>query len=342
MICIRADMNDTVGLGHIMRCLSIADALKEKGAPVLFLTADGCASDLLKKRGYEYIVLNSEWNHLEDELSVLESFFSTKGKSCSLLILDTYQITQNYLRTLRAFVSTLLIDDIPLFPYDVDTILCYGVYYEKYYSGGSADRNLLGPRYAPLRKEFQAAGEKLIRKRVENLLILSGGTDANDMLRRIVRQINNGRYKRIDVVCGLFYPDYDAFVKETDPYPEIVLHKNISNIADYMRAADIAVSAGGSTLYELCALGTPTISYCLEDNQKGNIEGFDRLGIIPSAGDIRTDPVVENIGMLLEKMASYEKRNELSAEMRKTVDGAGAERIADFIIDKYGCNKTLA
>ncbi|MBQ7565075.1 MAG: UDP-2,4-diacetamido-2,4,6-trideoxy-beta-L-altropyranose hydrolase [Lachnospiraceae bacterium] len=341
MICIRADMNDTVGLGHMMRCLSIADALKEKEPEVLFLTADEQGAALLEKRGYEYVVLYSEWDHLEGELSSLESFFSTRGKSCSLLIIDTYQITQRYLGTLKTFVPTLLIDDIPLFSYDVDSVLCYGIYYKNYYPKDRKDC-LFGPAYAPLRKEFQGAGEKLIREAVENVLILSGGTDANDMLRQIVRQIDTKKYRRIDIVCGLYYPEYDDFVRETDPVPEVILHKNISNISEYMKDADIAVSAGGSTLYELCALGTPTISYCLEDNQMGNVEGFDRSGIIPSAGDIRKDPVLENIVRLLEELAPCERRRKLSKGMQRKVDGRGAERIADFIIARYGDDKTLA
>ncbi len=98
-----------------------------------------------------------------------------------------------------------------------------------------------------------------------------------------------------------------------------------------MREADLAISAGGTTLYELCACGTPSISYSVADNQFGNVRAFDREGLISCAGDIRSGTVPEMLGKLI---AAFD-RNERSARserMRHVVDGRGADRIAEALI----------
>ena len=100
-----------------------------------------------------------------------------------------------------------------------------------------------------------------------------------------------------------------------------------------MRLADIVVSAGGTTLYELCACGTPTISYAFADNQLNNVEKFDEDGIIRYAGDARYTDIVPAVKKLLTKYDSREYRQELSTRMQDVVDGKGAERIVRALID---------
>ena len=83
-IYIRADMNEIIATGHIMRCLSIADAAREMGKETEFITADEKPVDILQKRGYEPVILHTDWQRMEDELEVLipliqECFAATRA-----------------------------------------------------------------------------------------------------------------------------------------------------------------------------------------------------------------------------------------------------------------------
>lgn len=97
----------------------------------------------------------------------------------------------------------------------------------------------------------------------------------------------------------------------------------------------MAVSAGGITLYELCAVGTPAISYSFADNQLRNVEKFDEDGMISYAGDLRKDPVAERVAGYLDYYGQNQKlRQERSLRMQELVDGQGARRIAEILINE--------
>ena len=109
-------------------------------------------------------------------------------------------------------------------------------------------------------------------------------------------------------------------------------------MSDYMKKCDLAISAGGSTLYELCACGTPTIQYTLADNQLGAARAFSEQGLIPWAGDIRTDMeesfrVIEREMERLSAPGEWEAR---TAALQRVVDGRGAGRIARALLEIGG------
>jgi len=100
-----------------------------------------------------------------------------------------------------------------------------------------------------------------------------------------------------------------------------------------MQEADLAVSAGGTTLYELCAVGIPAISYSFADNQLYNVKQFDEDGIIEYAGDARYEDIVANVMNLCARYsADADLREERSLRMQQAVDGKGAGRIAGVIL----------
>ena len=196
MIGIRADANREIGLGHVMRCLSIADALRAEGQQVCFILADNNAEELLKGRGQEYHILNSAYNRMEEELEDLQKFL--KEKKIGLFLIDSYQVTENYLARLKSMVKTIYMDDIPKFAYPVDGIINYNIYggdmpYQELTltrNGQKEPKLWLGPAYAPLREQFQGIDYKF-RPVAENVLITTGGRF------HIRGCINKGRHCRI-------------------------------------------------------------------------------------------------------------------------------------------------
>lgn len=192
----------------------------------------------------------------------------------------------------------------------------------------------LGMNYVPLRTVFQNCPAKKISDRIEKVLLLSGGSDSCGIIKRMVEVFKDKEVTLI-TVCGRFYEGFEELKEEYKEYSNLVFYQNITNLEDYMKEVDLAVSAGGTTLYELCAVGTPTISYSFADNQLYNVKQFAKDGLIDYAGDVRTDDIFANVVALYEKYnADRDIRQKRSAFMQQMVDGKGAERIAQILIEK--------
>lgn len=316
-----------------MRCLAIADAARELGENTMFILADSQAAEMIHERGYNTIILNSLWNNLEMELDLLQK--TIDQQEINTLLVDSYQVTQNYLRALSEWTKITYIDDLNAFTYPVHTLICYVNYWKRFCHKEKYCETdlLLGPRYTPLRKAFKGCGKKLIKPEIENLLLLSGGTDSFHLLENLLKKIEKKKYKNIDVVCGKYYPDYEQLCLQYKQYKNIHFHKAVNNIEDYMMQADMAVSAGGTTLYELCACGTPTISYSFADNQLNNVLQFEEDGMIDYAGDVRHTNIFENVSRLLNQYYDQPRLREIRSEkIQKLVDGSGSKRIAERLI----------
>lgn len=335
MLYIRTDMNDVIATGHVMRCLAIADAAKTMGESTTFILADEQAEALIEARGHRCIVLHTQWNAMESELTTLMSVI--EEREIKSILIDSYQVTERYLESLTRCVRTTYLDDLNAFHYPVNAIICYASYWDRFgYKERYPDTELyLGTGYVPLRQVFWKTEKKIIHERVGSLVLLSGGTDHYDVVSRILEGINRSHYRRVDVICGIYNTRYERLCERYEAEENIYIHKGVTDIERYMKSADVAISAGGTTLYELCACGTPTISYAFADNQLDNVRRFHEDGIIDYAGDVRSDDIVTQINRYLEE---YQQNRDIicrkSERMQRLVDGKGAMRIACMLINK--------
>ncbi len=337
MVYIRTDMNETIATGHVMRCLSIADAVRDLGEACVFLLADAQAKELVEARGHHAVILGTKWDDMESELPVLKAFI--RERRVRQLLIDSYQATARYLAALSGQLKTIYIDDINAFHYPVHAIICYANYWWKFaYPAHYEDTKLyLGPEYVPLKGAFASCGEKAIADIPRRLLLLSGGADPHHALERLLEKLAPGRWERIDVICGRYCADYERMKRMYIRNGAIVFHQAVADMEIYMRAADVAVSAGGSALYELCAAGTPAISYSFADNQLDNVRQFAEDGLIEYAGDIRYQDIAETVsGILKHGYAEKEERERRSEAMKRLVDGRGAQRIAQILTEEAG------
>ncbi|MBO5210039.1 MAG: UDP-2,4-diacetamido-2,4,6-trideoxy-beta-L-altropyranose hydrolase [Lachnospiraceae bacterium] len=337
-IYFRTDGNEEIATGHIMRCLSIARACATLHAEVSFLVSDEQSMTILAERftsPNEFTIqcLHSNFQELEKELPVLKKLLtdSNPSKSDTWLFIDSYFVTKNYLSEVQKICKVAYLDDILAFDYPVDLLINYDVTEEPscYHK---ASQKLLGASYTPLREQFQNVSYE-VRPQIQNILLSTGGTDvynvAGELLRRIFdTNLCNCHYH---VLTSRLNSHYEELQSLAATYPVIHIHENVQDMASLMCQCDLGISAGGTTLYELCAVGVPAISFSMADNQQIAVSTFSGKNIIPYAGDVRTDfsEVIENILQFLqEQSVSVEVRQKSSHAMRAFIDGKGSMRIA--------------
>ena len=336
MLYIRVDMNRTIATGHVMRCLSIADAARAMGEETVFITADEIPVELLKSRGYETMVLHTDWTRMMDELPVLTELIEKQG--IRSILVDSYQVTEDYLRELGQKTRVCYMDDLNSFDYPVDTLICYAVYADKfnYPARLPSTRLFLGTDYVPLRDRFEGCPPKKIEDEARKVLLLSGGTDPFHVLENFLQALTTDDENwEVAAICGGFHPDHERLVQTYAGWENVHIYSRVEDMERHMQWADLAVSAGGSTLYELCACGTPAISYAMADNQLENVVCFDSEGLIPYAGDLRSENVIRNgMNLLKELRGDRSRRERISLAMQHMVDGRGAKRIAEVLLEK--------
>lgn len=339
-IIIRADGNEYIGAGHIMRCMSIGKVAKRLGVDISFVTADKSFLSILQYNGFKVYVLDTDYKAMEIELDVFLPILLEEKPD--VVILDSYYVTPSYMESVRNITKLVYIDDILAFPYPVDILINYNIYasktkYLKLYGDKKIPTMLLGCNYIPLRDEFQEGKAIKIEPAVKNILFSAGGADSERIALRFVENIiANESFNNVvfHIVLGSFEPDIDQIEEICKSNINIIPHRNISRMSDLMLQCDLAVSAAGSTLYELCACGVPTITYVLADNQLPGATAFSDLGIMVNAGDYRTDEnLIKNItNAILGLISDIEIRKLMQSKGMSFIDGNGAKKIVQEIM----------
>lgn len=345
MVLFRADGNSIIGSGHVMRCLSIAREAS-KFDDVLFLSADCNFEEAIRDVGISFRSFNTRYDQLEEELPQIKTLLE-ENRPTSIFI-DSYFVTEYYLTEIRnvcrkVSCKLVYIDDLLSFAYPCDYLINYNIYgldsegaYKQLYEKKVCPQFLLGPTYAPLRNEFRDVPLRLVNSSVENILVSTGGADSEHIALRLAEEINKAGSKYLfHFVIGSKNNDFGKIknIIEHSEKNNVVLHRDVKNMAELMSKCDIAISAAGSTLYELCATQTPTITYVLADNQIPGAESFKRHDIMEYIGDLRCEKdFIAKLFNAINKLASsFENRQIIAKYMRLLVDGRGASRIFDAI-----------
>ncbi|MCM1232792.1 MAG: UDP-2,4-diacetamido-2,4,6-trideoxy-beta-L-altropyranose hydrolase [Ruminococcus flavefaciens] len=334
-----------------MRCLSIARGVRQDSSMdgVLFLTADSSFSDIIHLSGITNHILHGNYRNLMLELDQMQDLI--KHYHPMALFIDSYYVTDIYLEILWETcksTGTLLIylDDLLAFAYPCDILINYSIYgadkltdYKELYNheGRRTPRFLLGLAYTPLREEFQELPIRIVREQAANILVSTGGSDSYhitlQLLKEIIRQKMSYTFHVVVGKKNLDINEIKLLVSRTDS-SNIILYQNVTEMAKLMQSCDLAISAAGSTLYELCATQTPTITYAFADNQITNAEKFKENGIMKYVGDFRydglglLDSIVDTINTL---MCDTGTRALMAEKMKNIVDGKGVVRIWENI-----------
>lgn len=320
--CFLADGNDIIGMGHIMRCTAIADVMMADNISVLFLTKYEQGKNFLVSKNFEVIMYN--------DFECLES------KLYDFVVIDSYDISSEIFKKFRRYTKKLIyIDDLNLFDYNVDLLINTSMS-AKYidYNFSAHKKYLLGSKYCILRKEFGNVNRKNVSNKVNNILITTGGSDAYNMtykfLEFLVSKFNSSSIK-YHVIIGQAFNDTKSINKIASQRDNIILYNSPRNMAEIMNLCDIAISAGGNTLYELCACGLPTIAFIYADNQIDFVRNFEVTGCISNIGFYNNIDYKHFDNILNKYINDYSFRKSISDKQYSLVDGMGVHRIVDEI-----------
>ena len=344
MLYIRADGNADIGMGHVMRCLSVAEAAVSgrKQEPV-FITADEGCRGMIEDRGFRVIVLNTDYKDMMSELVLLERLLDRQQ---DVLLVDSYQVSKEYYLALRKIVKVACFEDMGQ-AYPVDLLINYNIYapgleqnYKLPQTGGGAadiypDKVLLGVKYMPLRKAFQEPSAYKIRNHVTDVTITTGGSDPCFATASFADALIKDPYIteqgiHLHLVSGPFNRYADELRRRYQAHEKITIHENVKDMRGLLLGSDVVVSAAGSTIYEVSALGVPMIVFYFAENQRQGAEALETLTDIVNAGCFADDgrAVADRVVDVLKKcICDQSYRLILNQQEKKLIDGKGASRI---------------
>ncbi len=340
MIAIRTDANKKLATGHVMRCLTIAKELKKRGENVVFFTVEAECKSIIEANFFSAIMLNGMWNNLEEELDEIKDIIIKDN--VKLLVVDSYYASPKYLKEINDIVPVMCFDDFFSHKYQVSYVLNYNGFcslydYEKRYEN-EAVVCMLGPSYVPLREEFANVEIKRSDK-VRRILLLCGGGDIRNCLGQQLdffsKQPGFSEYEFI-VVAGRLNDNLQELRDKEAEFTNVTILVDINNMASVMAECDLAVSAASTTLYELCAVGVPTIFYEASEDQKLDSCFFDVNEIMVHGGSFIDDSkqALKNIWKYIQDFTKDTYMSEAySDRMRKVVDGRGAWRIVNTLLE---------
>lgn len=324
-ILILTECGGNIGYGHISRCTSVYQAFEEKGlSPELIVRGEKQLEGLLAGKRYQLF----DW--INDR-----TLLSRVLTDCSIAFVDSYLASHDlYVYISRHAEKAVYFDDDLRIDYPTGIVINGAISAEELnYPAKEGVMYLLGTSYFPLREEFCNVPAKEIRREVETLMVTCGGSDMLD-LTPVIQTLLNETYPdlRKKIVVTSLFSNISEIKKLQDKNTELLCNFNAIDFRAVMQDSDMAISTGGQTLYELAAVGTPTIAVCVAQNQRQNVVGWDKSGTMEYAGVYDSKDFLSKLPTALDKMMSYEKRLGLSRESRRLVDGNGGRRICDFLL----------
>jgi len=355
-VAIRVDASVAIGLGHGMRCLTLAEALREKwGAQVTFLSREhvGHIHRLMEQQGFQVVSLplhTVEESEGEPYAAWLGASWQEDARICSAhlagmqpdwLVVDHYALDARWEHLLSPHTWRLLVlDDLAQRPHRCDLLLdqTLGRLPADYQALVPSQAQLLmGVHYALLRPEFAQWRDVSLQRRknaaLQHLLISMGGVDQHNETESILRVLQHSALPkgcRITVVLGASAPHLAAVQKAADQMPwATTVAVNVANMAELMAGSDLAIGAAGSSSWERCCLGLPTLMVSLAENQRLIGQHLSDVGASLYLGAVEDLQQAQWVAVLNRLIHSSDQRKELSQRSSMLVDGLGAKRVAE-------------
>ena len=363
-LIIRADATTAIGTGHMMRCIALAQAWQDQGGDVTFLSR--CDSETLRKRiigeGFDFIPIEKphpDPSDLTQTLNILKRHAPCSKPHALWLVLDGYHFTPDYQKAIRKNGYRLLvIDDMAhLDHYHADILLNQNIHASSLrYSCERDTVKLLGCEYVLLRMEFLKYKDwkRDIPYKAKNILVTMGGGDPDNVTLKVIRALNSldAPCLEVKIVVGPSNPNKEILINAMHhvypveslpngirspfhrgeghstgaPCPMLCV-ENATNMPELMAWADVAISAGGITCWEMAFMGLPSLIITVADNQASIVKGLGNADASIDLGWHEDILIKQYTQALKEILQDKNKRLCLSEQGQKLVNGKGRQKI---------------
>ena len=333
-VVFRVDSSVQMGAGHLMRCLTLADKLKKQSHQISFICRELAGNlisliqypvqSLLKDDSFRSDDLYLNWLGATQEEDAKQTI-NVIPEDVDALIVDSYALDEIWHKQLRLYTKKIVvIDDLANRNFDCDILLNQNIGAQKKDYKRKVSNNcklLLGCDYALLRPEFSGLRARTLEKRrntkeIKNILVSVGGSDVDNITYDILQQLDGGF--NIVVVLGSSSP-HNKMIENYAKDKGIRVVINAENMSELMFEADLAIGAGGSTSWERCCLGLPTLLFVTAENQRIVAEDLERLGAVIIVKNLKDD--------LQAIVGSFSMWQAMSKNTQTICDGLGVERI---------------
>jgi UDP-2,4-diacetamido-2,4,6-trideoxy-beta-L-altropyranose hydrolase len=352
-IFFRVDASILSGSGHVMRCLTLADGLRDAGADVSFISRrhEGNLNDLIHSKDFQVFELPvgvkiqescyrrgeyAQWLGASQHYDAREVIDVLRGLRPEWLILDHYAIDEEWEQLVRPYVNRIMvIDDLADRSHYCDLFLDQNLGRTLQDYDGllmSSTKVLIGPQYALLRPEFAQWREYSLRRRakpqLKHLLITMGGVDQSNVTCDVLSALQTCELPddlHITVVMGVHAPwlaEVKAQVGEMHWRTEIQV--GVNNIAQIMANSDLTIGGSGSTSWERCCLGVPSIQCVIADNQKCIADALVNVG---AAVLVEPNKLRQELPYLIKQFRETRIMQDMVLSSSAITDGKGLSRL---------------
>ncbi len=331
-IIFRTNGGKNIGLGHVYRCISLAQAMKESKKDIKIVFVSNIETkELIEENQFEFIPSNSfDGNDL----------FEIKKLGPDLIVFDSYLADNQYLRRLKNVSKLVIFDDNnDIYDSSIPDLIINGNLHALKLNYINKEKHLLGPKYLVMKKEywknqFENASHSLKnnRKNSTTLMITTGGTDSNKVMIRLIKVLKDFDMKKKVIIGPLYEDKYIEDIKNeiSDNLSFELIYKPKS-LKKYIENSDYVLTAAGSTVYEVLTLKKIPIIYTLAENQELIAKELENYGII-NLGNYnnldytRIKKIIEDV--VLNK-ASLNRKVKYLFDI---FDAQGAKRVAEKLI----------
>lgn len=338
---IRTDAGARIGAGHLMRCIALAQAWQNQGGNVTFLSKCDVKGlqQLIIAEGFKFVPI--EMPH-PDARDLDQTFKELKGRNSKLetyLVVDGYHFSPDYQKAIRENgYGLLIIDDIAhMSCYHSNILLNQNINAESLHYYCDVDTvKLLGCKYVLLRKEFLKYKDwkRNIPSKAKKILLTMGGSDPDNVTLKVVNVLNllNDQDLEVKIVVGPANPNIKSLQKELffSCFAFEILY-SVSNISELMAWADLAISAGGSTCWEMAYMGLPFLTIILAENQEGIAGNLHEQGIsfnLSWFSDLSLKEIAQYLKDIINNPITRKKYSRMGQQL---VDGRGSERVVGVL-----------
>ena len=338
-LIIRADADERMGTGHIMRCIALAQEWIQQKGRVLFVSS--LSNDAVLKRlhamGFEVCLVK---NRFPDPMDIETTLEKAKEKSAKILVTDGYHFLPEYHEKIKAHgIKLMVIDDYNHLPfYHGDILLNQNLGAQKFqYNTLPGTVKLLGPEFIMLRNEFFTAKGQVRPKAgiIENILVTMGGSDPDNTTLKIIKGLNllDVQTLNIKIVLGPGNRNIDSIIQES----VISRHQcriitNALNMPELILWADVAISAGGSTAWELLYLRTPAVFFINAENQKQLVEQIASVHAGINAGWHHRLSIKDIARKIWSLVNDQSLRDTIIHNTNRLLDGKGREKVVRVLL----------